>query len=56
MEVPVKRVLLDPGAAVAAEPGATDAQAEFRELGRQLAAAGDGARPTTRDASAPRAT
>ena len=56
MEVPVKRVLLDPGAAAPAEPGETDALAEFRELGRQLAAAGDGPRPTTRNASAPRAT
>jgi hypothetical protein len=56
MEVPVKRVLLDPGAAAPAEPGETDALAEFRELGRHLAAAGDGARPTTRNVSAPRAT
>ena len=52
----MKRVLLDPEAAPPAEPGETDALAEFRELGRQLAAAGDGARPTTRNASAPRAT
>jgi hypothetical protein len=56
MELPVKRVLLDPGAAAPAEPGEADALAEFRELGRQLAAAGDGPRPTTRNASAPRAT
>jgi hypothetical protein len=52
----VKRVLLDPGAAAPAEPGETDALAEFRELGRQLAAAGDGAPPATRKASTPRAT
>jgi acetoacetyl-CoA synthetase len=38
MEVPVKRVLLDPGAAAPAEPGEPDPLAEFRELGRQLAA------------------
>ena len=56
MEVPVKRVLLDPGTAAPAEPGETDALAEFRELGRQLAAAGDGARHATRNAGAPRAT
>jgi acetoacetyl-CoA synthetase len=56
MEVPVKRVLLDPGAAAPAEPGEADALAEFRDLGRQLAAAGDGARHATRNASAPRAT
>ncbi|MCW2908828.1 MAG: acetoacetyl-CoA synthase [Actinomycetia bacterium] len=55
MEVPVKRVLLDPGAAPA-EPGEADALAEFRDLGRQLAAAGDGARRGTRNASAPRGT
>jgi len=39
MEVPVKRVLLDPGAAAPAEPGEPDALAEFRDLGRELTAA-----------------
>jgi hypothetical protein len=52
----VKRVLLDPGAAAPAEPGETDALAEFRDLGRQLAAAGDGARHGARKGRAPRAT
>lgn len=52
----MKRVLLDPGAAAPAEPGETDALAEFRDLGRQLAAAGDGARDGIREASEPRAT
>ena len=56
MEVPVKRVLLEPAAAAPAEPGETDALAEFRDLGRQLAAAGNGARQGTQKASAPRAT
>ncbi len=52
----MKRVLLDPGAAAPAEPGETDALAEFRDLGRQLAAAGDGPRQPARKAGAPRAT
>jgi len=52
MEVPVKRVLQDPGAAAPAEPGEPDALTDFRALGRQPAAARQG----TRHASAPRAT
>jgi acetoacetyl-CoA synthetase len=47
MEVPVKRALLDPGAAAPPEPGEPDVLAEFRALGRQLATARE---------SAPRAT
>ena len=47
MEVPVKRALLDPGAAAPPEPGEPDVLAESRDLGRQLATAGE---------SAPRAT
>jgi acetoacetyl-CoA synthetase len=39
MEVPVKRALLGPSAPAAAEPGEPDPLAEFRALGRQLAAA-----------------
>ncbi len=59
MEVPVKRVLLDPGAAVPAEPGEPDALADFRNLGRELAAARLGASAPQGSApgeSAPRAT
>ncbi len=59
MEVPVKRVLLDPGAAAPAVLGEPDGLAEFRDLGRQLAAAAPGARPGTqqgtRQAGAPHA-
>jgi hypothetical protein len=59
MEVPVKRVLLDPGAAVPAEPGQPDALADFRNLGRELAAARLGAsapQGSAPEESAPRAT
>jgi acetoacetyl-CoA synthetase len=42
MEVPVKRALLDPGAAVPGEPDGLD---EFRALGRQLAAAASESSP-----------
>lgn len=49
----MKRVLLDPAAAA---PGEPDALAEFRDLGRQLAAAAPGARQDTRPAGAPHAT
>ena len=52
MEVPVKRMLLDPGAAAPAEPGEPVPLADFRALGRQLAAARQGVRRV----SAPRAT
>jgi hypothetical protein len=64
MEVPVKRVLLDPGAAVPAEPGEPDTLADFRYLGRELAAArlgasapqGSAPEESARRESAPRAT
>jgi hypothetical protein len=59
MEVPVKRVLLHPGSAVPAEPGEPDALADFRNLGRELAAArlaASAPQGSAPEKSAPRAT